>query len=328
MLSNPNFLALINEVTKATKELIDNSQETMAIKQDFAKFVKAEATTEQDEKFVSTVTLGTPKKTPEWSEVAKNSTAEWHTTIISMLPKTTLSDIYSYEYYKGKQDATQKIEQEFANNTKRKVQSMWNEMNMEAYKILNDGFNPAAQYLSPDLEPVFSTQHFFTSELPVSGSNAFDNVLSAAAPSLDVLKEVERRSGAFVDPEGRPMPVSPKRILVKLWSKAAHEWKQLFFGEGYRTNTLVGINGTNIYTNGEYTVVESPYITSNTAYYFLSDFDMGMIDNPFYMWVMDFPTIYGEEDSVNTLTRQITYVSYYKLGLKNIPIGVYGSLGA
>lgn len=325
ILSNPNFLSLINGLTKSTKELYDNSVETMAIKQDFAKFVPATATTEQDEKFVSTVTLGTPAKTAEWSEVAKNSTAVWFETIISMLPKTTLSQIYSYEYYKWKQDATQKIEQEFAFNTRRIMNSMWNEMNVEAFKMLNDGFNPAAQYLSPDLQPVFSASHLFTDEAPTA---TWSNLLPNVAPSLAVLRDVEQRMWSFVDVEGRPMPMTSKKIMCKLGWSAGHFWKQIFFGENYRTNVLTGNNGMNIYTNGEYSVVETPYITSDTAYYFMPEFDDGLIMNPFYLGVMDFPTIYGEEDSVNTLTKQISHVSYYKVGLKNIPMWVYGSLGA
>lgn len=324
-LSNPEFLSLINGLTKATKELIDNSVETTTTRQDFAKFVSATPTTEQDEKFVSTVSLWSPAKTPEGQNVAKANSAKWHETIIGMLDKTTYSSIYSYEFFKGRMDATQKIEQEFVTNTRRHMNSMRQEMNREAYKILNLGFSAASPYLSPDLEAVFSANHTFSD----SSSATFSNLLAAQAPSLEVLREVEKRLWAFTDAEWLQMPLAKtKKIICKMWGSAAHFWKQIFFGQNYRTATLTGNNWVNIYNNGEYEVVESAYITSDTAYYFQTDYSEWLIDNPCYLWVIDFPTIYWEETNVNNMTTTVSYVSYYKVGMKNIPIGLYGSLWA
>lgn len=45
---------------------------------------------------------------------------------------------YSYEYYKGKQDATQKIMEEYANNVKRATKQMWYEMNKSVFAMLNN----------------------------------------------------------------------------------------------------------------------------------------------------------------------------------------------
>jgi len=323
ILSDPQFFSFINNLTKATKELIDNGSIMDGLEQDFNKFVKATQITETDQRFVSTVSLGSPQKTWEWQQVARASTAVWHSTIISMLPKTTLSSVYSYEYKKGKNDDTQRIQEEYNDNVNRNMYSMRNEMNVEVYKMINDGFNPAAQYLSPDLKAVFANDHFFTDEEPLA---TFDNLLPAVSPSLSVLRDVERRAWAFVDAEGKHIELSPKKILVKTGSTAAHDWKQIFFGTNYRTSSLTWANGVNIYTNGEYSIVESPFLVSDTAYTFLSDTEYWQIKSPFHLGVIDFPTIeWGAVHDNNTLTTQVTYVSYYQVWLKNIPIGVYGS---
>jgi len=326
ILSDPQFFGFINNITKATKEVIDNGSQMKSLTQDFNKFVKAKVITETDQKFVSTVSLGKPQKTGEWQQVGRASTAVGHTTIITMLPKTTESTVYSYEFEKGKMDLTQRISEESAKNTRRIMYSMRHEMNVEAYKMLNDGFNPAAQYISPDLRAVFSANHYFTEEAPLA---TFSNLLPAVSPSLSVLRDVERRAGEFMDAAGQQIILNPKRIMVKTGSSASHDWKQIFFGENYRTSVLTGANGVNIYTNGEYSIVDSPFLKSDTAYFFLSDTEYWEIESPFHLWVMSYPTIeWGAVHDNNTLTTQVTYVSYYQVGLKNIPIGVYGSQGA
>jgi hypothetical protein len=215
------------------------------------------------------------------------------------------------------------IEKEYMNDTKSMMWGLWNEVNVQFFELLNNGFTTT---LSPDGEILFSAAHFFTADLPVAGFNIFDNLLPAAAPSLDVLADVEQRAGAFTDVGGRPMSLNPRKILVKRGGKAYREFKKILFPDRYAPIVISGTNnGVNIY-EGEYTLIEVPYITSNTAYYIMEDYNNSMLTNPLYLGFHQRPTIYGIEDRVDTLTHQITYVSYYKTGVINIPIGMYGSV--
>lgn len=324
LLSSPNFLSYINGLTKETKELFDNSVEVQNNRQAYSLVVDAIDTTEINEKFVSTVRFANPSKTGEGQAVGASDSYTGFTTIISPLDKTTDSITYSFEYEQGKRDDTQKILQEYNADARSMMWGMYNDINVEFFGLLNDGFTTT---LAPDGELLFSTTHIFTADLPATGNNVFDNLLPAVAPSLDVIADVEQRAGAFKDVGGRPMPLNPRIILVKKGGKAYREFKKILFPDRYSPIALTGANGVNIY-EGEYKLIETPYITSNTAYYFMEDYNNSVLKNPLYLAFHQRPTIYGMDDYVDTLTHKITYVSYYKVGVRNIPIGLYGSVGA
>ncbi len=326
LLSAPNFLQFINDYTKATKELIDNSVETMNDRQCYSYVVNAEDTTEENERFVSTVRLSDPKKTPEGQKVWASDSFTGYETIIKPLDKTTDSIQYSFEYEQGKRDDTQRIEQEYINDYKSMMRGLYNDINVEFFSLLNNGFASAGANatLSPDLEIFFSQNHKFTDDVP---GVTFDNLMPAVAPSLDVLADLEERAGAFVDLGGRPMSLNPRIILVKRWGKAYREWKKILFPDRYQPTQITWANGVNIY-EGEYTLVECPYITSSTAYYFMEDYNNSVLSHPLYLGFHQRPTIYGSDNYVDTLTHKITYVSRYKVWVKNIPIGMYASEGA
>ena len=73
----------------------------------------------------------------------------------------------------------------------------------------------------------------------------------------------------MVDSKGKPMPVSMKSIVVKKGGKAAVAARKLFgmYGSQYSPTVIGDIN---IYM-GEFNIIETPYIISDTAYYFMGD---------------------------------------------------------
>lgn len=75
-------------------------------------------------------------------------------------------------------------------------------------------------------------------------------------------------------------------------------------------------------------LIETPYITSTTAYYFMPDYDMESLVNPLYIAYMQRPTMYGDFRDVDKFTDTVKFASYYKFGVRNIPVGLYGSQGA
>lgn len=150
-----------------------------------------------------------------------------------------------------------------------------------------------------------------------------------------MLKEVRKRAGDFKSPDG-VMPLDPKKIMVKAGSTAAFAWHQILQGEGYSPRNLVGTTGANgndgtRWNYGLYEIIETPFLESNTAYFFLEDYQNSVLTNPFYLGVHEMPTIFdmgmgGVDWNYSNLTAQITMVSLYKEGLINVPIGVYGSV--
>jgi len=328
-LSAPNFLSFINGLTKETKELYDNSVELNNDRQAYSKVARVMDTNEINEKFVSTVRLSAPQKTPEGQNVGASDSFEGYTVIVSPHDKTTDSLTYSFEYKEGKRDDTQKIIQEYDTNSRDMMWGLYNEINVQFFELLNNGFASAwvNATLSPDGEILFSAAHTFTADLPATGNNVFDNLLPAVAPSLDVLADVQERSGAFKDVGGRPMSLNPRIILVKRGGKAFREFSKIINPNRYAPTQITGSNGVNIYEL-EYTLIECPFITSGTAYYIMEDYNNSVLKNPLYLGFHQRPTIYGMEDRVDTLTHQTTYVSYYKTWVINIPIGLYGSEGA
>ena len=324
-LSGPHFLEFINGLTKETKELIDNSVETMNDRQCYSLVTQAEDTTEIDEKFVSTVRTGKPQATPEGQKIGSSESFEGYTTIISPLDKETDSIVYSFEYEQGKRDDTQKITMEYNRDVRSKMRGLYNEVNVNFFSLINKGFASAGvdATLSPDSEILFSAAHKFIDQEPTA---TFDNLMPAVAPSLEVLADLEERAWAFVDVWGRPMSLNPRTILVKRWGKAFREFKKILFPDRYAPREITGANGVNIY-EGEYTLIECPYIESSTAYYFMEDYSNSVITDPLYLGFHQRPTIYGSDDYVDSLTHQISMVSYYKVWVRNVPIGLYGSEG-
>jgi hypothetical protein len=151
--------------------------------------------------------------------------------------------------------------------------------------------------------------------------------LSAGAPSEDKLDELREVAADFKDLMDMPMPLNPNKILVKKGSRTSSQRQRVLFGTDYRTPNLVWPDGARIWNTGEFVLEETVYLTDPEAYFFMpEDFAAQNLNNPFYLWVMQFPTLFDEIDTkIENMTYIDTLVSFYKVWLRHIPIGIYGA---
>jgi hypothetical protein len=117
------------------------------------------------------------------------------------------------------------------------------------------------------------------------------------------------------------MPLVFDTIVVKRGSAAAREAKKLFGMYGMKPVTIATIN---IY-EGEYTLIETPYITTaNKLNWFALAQNM---ENPLYVGLVKMPAMNAPIVQNNEAIRS-NITGYYKVGIQNIPIAVYGSTGS
>jgi len=87
------------------------------------------------------------------------------------------------------------------------------------------------------------------------------------------------------------------------------------------------LGNINIYS-GKYEVIESPYLTSDTAYFFLADAEMMGIENPLFINFVQRPQIEGDFVQLKNLNREASVAASWKFGIRNLPVTVYGDPGA
>ncbi len=323
--TNQDILSFWNWYTKATKQVIDNTSEYPMGKSDFAVLSRVEDTTEITERFVSITGLSVAEDVAEGSKIPQGKSAKGFVTELSPIKQAVSLD-YTREYMKGVMDNTQKLEKQYQVDVRDRLSAVYNKLNTTVFELINKGFTDT---LSPDGELLFSANHLLSPESAIE----FDNLLPAAAPSVEVLDEVEKRSRGFVDAIGRPMPFNTKRILVKDGGKAHQKWKKIL-GDNvslqYKPTKIDAINeGVNQQLGNGRQIIPSVYVESDTAYYFMADFDSQMMVNPIYTGFHQRPTMDGEFDyDKRTQLYSVPFFDYYKTGVVNTPVGMYWSQGA
>jgi hypothetical protein len=144
--------------------------------------------------------------------------------------------------------------------------------------------------------------------------------------TTDVLDEagiaaLEEYAGALTDASNKPMPQNFDTIVVKKGSANARSAKQIF-GMNGMVPTAVG--DINIY-EGAYTLIETPYITTANKLYWFA-LATSQFANPLYVGITKMPSM---NEPVVALNNSITSnaTGYFKVGITNLPINVYGSIG-
>lgn len=188
---------------------------------------------------------------------------------------------------------------------------MLNFVNIESYKLYNDGFTTA---LAPGGVTIFGTHTYASTDA------TFTNRVTTAAGE-QALSELEQYGGNFKDAFGKPKPMMFKTIIVKLGGSAETAFRNVFD----KNISPDSIGNVNIYNYGQYKLVASPYITSDTAWYAMA-MDQGL-DNPLKVDFVDRPHI------ENTyMDKNLDYVTQmagsFKTGCVNLPLNLYGSTGA
>lgn len=331
-LGSPRLQQLFLDVTKSTKELFDNSAELLNVREHYNLICQAESTTEQNEKFVSTVRDGAARNVPEGTQTPMMNTYQGYETIIGMKDKAVTGKWYTYEYWMGRMDSTEKFQEDYLADSLKNIRSIYNLINRDFFSLLNNGFTTT---LTPNpTKTLFATDHNFTDDVDVNDpNNQFDNLLPPVSPSTAVLDDLYERVGEFTDIEWIPMLFNINKLFVKKGGSASREWKKILGIKGsdqYQANLISGTNnGINIYMGADdMQLIETPYISSGTAYYFSPDYSMEDLTNPLYIAYMERPTLYADFRDVDTFSDTVKFVSYYKTGVRNIPIGLYGSAGA
>ncbi len=189
----------------------------------------------------------------------------------------------------------------------------WIENSTHAF--LNNGFTDAT--LSPDGTIVFGLHTWNSSALTFNNS-------STLAFSEAALAAMEQYGGAFKDATGKPAPIKFNRIIVQSGGAASRLAKQILFGNIFPPAST----GVNIYNNGRYELIESPYITSSTAWFATTtDPRYEMQQNPISVGIRQKPTLL--DGIVSASNRSVSYgvTTEAKFYLKQLPISWYGSTG-
>jgi hypothetical protein len=182
------------------------------------------------------------------------------------------------------------------------------------FKMLNEAFDSNSVYAAPDGVEICG-DHLWATDGATGFTNKGTRALGATA-----IEELEEYGGAFVDAKGIPMPISFDTIVVKKGSKAAREAKKLFMLQGTSPITVGEIN---IY-EGEYTLVETPYITAanKTSWFAFAS----TLENPLYVGIGKMPAMKNPIVTVNeSVVSNAT--GFWKQGVNNLPFAVYGSTG-
>jgi hypothetical protein len=176
----------------------------------------------------------------------------------------------------------------------------------------------------PDGLPLIDTAHQF------STGATFDNTLTNADFSTDIMDEIYEKMGAFVGPNGEPMPFDLGYILVKKGSIQARRAKQVL---GYEKQLAIAtVDNVNIYTGGTAMLVETPWITTANKEFFFAvpDYNKTTLKNPLVLSVTD--PVHLDRDGFfknpQNMNLESNVVTAFKHGIAYLPVGIFGSQGA
>ena len=269
--------SIVESFDEQSKEAIRNSAMNMIL--------DISDTTEYTESYNATEAMDLPGYIDESENLKDSSTGKGYKVTFDSAEFGHKIKVTYKARLKAK-DSTEKLLEVINREKNNAIIQMNTFLEIETHKLLNEAFSSTA-YLAPDGLTICNDAHVWNST-----GETFDNKLSAGtALSSTVVDAVERYAGAFTDAEGNPMPLNFKKIVVKKGGKAATAAKRLFGipnAQGQYSPTSVG--NIDIY-NGFYTIIETPYMTSNTAYFFIADFEGTGMKNPLFCNFVERPKI-------------------------------------
>lgn len=180
----------------------------------------------------------------------------------------------------------------------------------QTMEMLNLGFTTS---LAPDGAAIFAAHTY------KSTGTAFDNSSTTAAGQA-ALEELEQYAGDFKDANGKVMPMTMNKLVVKKGGLASREFRKVLAGDNKLQAATIG--NVNIYNNGTYTLIESPFLTSNTAWF---AFD-SMKENPLTVDFIQRPTL-EERQTRENLTQVTPASGSFRYGCFQLPLSWYGSTG-
>jgi hypothetical protein len=225
---------------------------------------------------------------------------------------------YTYKARLKAKDSTETLLKDINDLKNGAIYGLYTFFEQQTHRLLNEAF-VTTNFAAPDGKALCANDHTRNST-----GTTFDNLLAASALDVSVVDTVEKTGGAFVDAQGQPMSQMFNKIIVKKGGKAAQAAKRIF---GYASKDQfrpTSIGSLNIY-EGAYTIIETPWITSNTAYFFMSDAEMSNLKNPLFAHFMERPKIQGDMEDDDALNRFMKYAYSFKFGIRNLPFNVLGS---
>ncbi len=178
------------------------------------------------------------------------------------------------------------------------------------YGMLNDGFT-GATYLCPDTKALFAIDHAWATGTTFSNKGT-------AALSLSAWEALEKIGGAFVDGNGVYFPLTFDTIIVKMGSSAATTAKKLFAEK----IAPVHVADVNIFQGGKVRIVETPGMTSDTAWIAYDS----QYRSPLYIGITNMPYL-DEPLKQKNGSVWTNCFGDYKVGINNLPYMLYGSDG-
>jgi len=192
-------------------------------------------------------------------------------------------------------------------------------MEVESHRLLNNVTNTTF-FQAPDTLSIANAAHTWNSSVAT-----WSNVMTPAPFSTSVIDAAMAYGGAFQSPTGDQMPVSFDTIICKTGGAASRAIKKTL-GLGTASQYLATtIGAINLYF-GEFTVIETPFLTDGNEYHFLSK--GGQYANPFFIDIIDAPHV--EEMMVDHDNLDYIYpvVGSFKIGVQNQPFNYLYNAGS
>lgn len=186
----------------------------------------------------------------------------------------------------------------------------------KGHELFNDGFT-GATHLAPDGNPIFGSHTW------KSTGATFDNGVTEVF-SATALDNLEAYGWAFTDAFGVEMPLTLNTLVAKTGGSASRAIKkQLEENNGVGLKMVAQTTANvNIYRGGRYNLIETPYISSGTAWFAHAT----NMDNSFIMDFIQTPTM-EERVRREDLTDVFPASASFRYGNYILPIDWYGSDG-
>jgi hypothetical protein len=221
-------------------------------------------------------------------------------------------ELLENEYRREANDATTKVDVALKRKRNKLLVANTQLFLTEMFRLLNDGFG-TSYYLAPDGAAAFATHTW------KSGTTFANN--GTAILSQDAVDTVVEYGGDFKDATGTPMPLDFDTIIVKKGSANARTAKRLF-AMGISPIHVADIN---IY-EGEFTIIETPYITTANKNYWFMRASQNPEGNSFKIGIGEMPTL-REPIKQNNEAIRTNCTGFWKEGITNMPFDWFGSNG-
>lgn len=189
-----------------------------------------------------------------------------------------------------------------------------------------NGFTTAT---TPDGELFFSATHKYKT------GGQFSNLVSAGALDLAKIAEAEKLAGFMTAPNGDPLSLNLKSILVKKGSDAHTAARKIFLPNGMQYKP-VSIGDVDLYIGGSYTIIATPFLPSTfgnngNGYAFLADFSsiLSEYKSPVKCATLEAPNLVGSYQRDPSTANFYSFTNgIFRTGIKGLPIGIIGGVGA